>query len=344
MARLTLENLAMTYGHGDPVLHDLSLAVADGQLVSLLGPSGSGKTTTLRIIAGLLQQTSGTIKVDDDDISRVPVYKRGLSMVFQSYALFPHLTVFANVAYGLKRQRISKAETTQRVTAMLATTGLNDLAERYPQELSGGQQQRVALARALVVDPRLLLLDEPLSNLDAKLRVSMREEIRRLQLQLHTTTIFVTHDQEECFAISDKVAVLNQGKIEQYAAPEEIYHHPATEFVARFIGFENFLPVNGTVADHAYRVGDQTVRVNVATDGAAKVLTIRPNQIRLVPEGPEVLSGQVTIRTYLGSAYRYTVDSPLGALQIDGPTEAPVAVGAPLHFTLPAEHLLPLEA
>ncbi|MFT8399069.1 MAG: ABC transporter ATP-binding protein [Schleiferilactobacillus harbinensis] len=343
MARLTLDSLAMTYGHGDPILHDLSLAVADGQLVSLLGPSGSGKTTTLRIIAGLLQQTSGTIKVDDEDISRVPVYKRGLSMVFQSYALFPHLTVFANVAYGLKRQKLSKADITAKVTAILQTTGLTDLAERYPQELSGGQQQRVALARALVVDPRLLLLDEPLSNLDAKLRVAMREEIRRLQLQLHTTTIFVTHDQEECFAISDKVAVLNQGKIEQYAAPEEIYHHPQTEFVARFIGFENFLPVNGTVADHAYRVGDQTVAVAGPTKPDAKVLTIRPNQIQLSPDD-QGLSGQVTIRTYLGSAYRYTVDSPLGTLQIDGPTETPVAIGAPLHFTLPADQLRPLEA
>ena len=241
MSFVKLTDVNMIYDNKHHILKDLNLSIEKGELVSLLGPSGCGKTTTLRIVAGLLSQNSGTFELEGEDMTKVPVHHRQFGMVFQSYALFPHLTVAENVAFELKVRKESKAVIDEKVAKMLEVCGLAELGDRYPKQLSGGQRQRVALARALVIEPKLLLLDEPLSNLDAKLRLQMRLEIKRIQQQFKITTLFVTHDQEECFSISDKVAVMNNGIIEQYGTPEEIYQHPTTEFVARFIGFENFI-------------------------------------------------------------------------------------------------------
>ncbi len=220
MAFVNLEDIRVSYDGKSDVLKDLRLSIEKGELVSLLGPSGCGKTTTLRVIAGLIEPNDGTFVVDEMDLTKVPVHKRNFGMVFQSYALFPHLTIKENVAFGLKLRKENKTVIEEKVMEILEVTGLSDFADRYPKQLSGGQRQRVALARALVIEPKLLLLDEPLSNLDAKLRVTMRMEIKRIQRALGITTVFVTHDQEECFSISDKVAVMNKGVIEQYDSPE----------------------------------------------------------------------------------------------------------------------------
>lgn len=315
MTFVDLSNIRVSYDGKTNVLEHLNLAIEEGQLVALLGPSGCGKTTTLRVIAGLIQPNDGQFIVDGQDLTHVPVHKRNFGMVFQSYALFPHLSIFDNIAFGLKMQKQSKDQIQSKVQEILEITGLESLAQRYPKQLSGGQRQRVALARALVIEPKLLLLDEPLSNLDAKLRVSMRTEIKRIQRQLGITTVFVTHDQEECFSISDKVAVMNKGIIEQYASPEEIYQHPRTEFVADFIGFENFI-------DLTQRQG-QIVR----SDGEALILdqamapsadhfkgTIRPDDIQIIHPGrdaPNLVAGRVLVRTFLGKSYQYEVDTPL---------------------------------
>ena len=238
MALLELKDV--TAGYGDNmILKHYNIAIEKGKLVSLLGPSGCGKTTTLRLIAGFSEPRSGEVLFDGKDITRIPPNKRNFGFVFQSYALFPHMTIFDNVAYGLKMRGVGKAEIAERVPEMLKTVDLEGLEKRYPCELSGGQRQRVALARALVIKPDLLLMDEPLSNLDAKLRVKMRVEIRRIQQELGITTIYVTHDQEECFAISDEVAIMNNGVIEQMDDPQRIYQHPKTEFVMNFVGFDN---------------------------------------------------------------------------------------------------------
>ena len=241
MAFMTLEKIGVSYDKKKQILKGLDLSVEKGELVSLLGPSGCGKTTTLRVVAGFIEPGEGTFTLDGEDMTKVPVHKRNFGIVFQSYALFPHLTVYDNVAFGLRTRKMDKEQIDRKVKEILEVCGLTELSGRSPREMSGGQRQRVALARALVIEPKLLLLDEPLSNLDAKLRISMRVEIKRLQKKLGITTLFVTHDQEECFSISDKVAVMNGGIIEQYDTPEQIYRQPATEFVARFIGFENFL-------------------------------------------------------------------------------------------------------
>ena len=244
MAFMTLEKIGVSYDKKKQILKGLDLSVEKGELVSLLGPSGCGKTTTLRVVAGFIEPGEGTFTLDGEDMTKVPVHKRNFGIVFQSYALFPHLTVYDNVAFGLRTRKMDKAQIDRKVKEILEVCGLTELSGRFPREMSGGQRQRVALARALVIEPKLLLLDEPLSNLDAKLRISMRVEIKRLQKKLGITTLFVTHDQEECFSISDKVAVMNGGIIEQYDTPEHIYSRPETEFVARFIGFENFLTLH----------------------------------------------------------------------------------------------------
>lgn len=343
MAELEIRNLKMSYDKHHQILKDLNLQIKDGELVSILGPSGCGKTTTLRIIAGLLQQTGGQVLVDGIDVSKLPVHKRQFGMVFQSYALFPHLTVFDNVAFGLKQRKIAHELIQKQVTKFLTITGLQDLAQRFPAELSGGQQQRVSLARALVVNPQILLLDEPLSNLDAKLRVSMREEIRRLQKQLKMTAMFVTHDQEECFAISDRVAVMNQGKIEQFDTPQNIYWAPKTVFVARFIGYENFLTV--TSADGAqYQVGAKQFQAATVVPQAT-TLTIRPDRIQLATNsGTNTIPGKVRSSTYLGNAYRYVVTTILGPLKVDqiGSEPLPDGISVQLHF--PQDALLALQA
>ena len=244
MSLLELQNITAGYDK-NIILKDFSLSVEKGELLSLLGSSGCGKTTTLRLVAGFSEPMSGRFLFDGRDYTHVPLHKRNFGFVFQSYALFPHMSIFDNVAFGLKMRKMDSAAIDGAVRSILKTVDLEGFEHRLPRALSGGQRQRVALARALVVKPDLLLFDEPLSNLDAKLRVKMRVEIRKLQQELGFTAIYVTHDQEECFAISDKVAIMNNGVIEQLGAPSDIYNNPKTEFVAHFVGFENFFSLTG---------------------------------------------------------------------------------------------------
>lgn len=342
MSYIALKDVCVSYDKKNTILDRLNLSVEKGELVSFLGPSGCGKTTTLRVIAGLLDPTAGSFYLDGKDYTHVPINKRNFGIVFQSYALFPHLTVEDNVAFGLKMKKVPAAEIKTRVAEMLDTVDMGPYAKRYPRELSGGQRQRVALARALVINPEILLLDEPLSNLDAKLRIKMRVEIRELQQKLGITTIFVTHDQEECFSISDKVAVMNKGVIEQFDTPEQIYAHPSTEFVARFVGFENFFELEKKDGEYYFR-DMHFVMEGPAPEGATKA-TIRPDDIQLLTEGEtrdhNVINGTVRVRTYLGKSYQYKVETPVGDIVVNSNGTAPLEPGAAVQLYLPADRLV----
>lgn len=281
-AYLSIRNLQKIYPNThQPAVDDVNLDVVQGDLIALLGPSGCGKTTTLRMVAGLLEPTSGQIIVNGNDVVSTPVHKRGMGMVFQSYALFPHMTVEENVAFGLQMQKVSRSEIASRTAEALEMVQLAHLKGRRPAALSGGQQQRVALARALVIHPTLLLLDEPLSNLDAKLREAMRREIRAIQQQSGTTTLFVTHDQDEALDMADRIAILNNGAIEQYDRPTEVYEHPATRFVANFVGKANFLAVSDVQAKGDGYELDAGIFGRIAVAGAPGIgakgaLVVRP--------------------------------------------------------------------
>ena len=326
------------------VLDNFNLDIKKNEFLTLLGPSGCGKTTTLRIIAGLISATEGLILVDQKDISKVPVYKRNFGMVFQSYALFPHMTVFNNVAFGLKMKKISKKDIKQKVDEILEITGLSQLASRYPKELSGGQQQRVSLARALVVNPQLLFMDEPLSNLDAKLRIKMRGEIRDLQKKLNMTVLFVTHDQKECFAISDKVLIMKDGRIEQYDTPENIFHHPSSEYVARFIGYENFINVDHILDDHTVESKDLLFITDESTN-QAKTLTIRPENIQINSSdnsSQNLIDGIITSSEYLGQSFKYRVKTSLGNFIVEESRKAMRSSEDKVQLYLPSKHLHPL--
>ncbi len=308
--------------HYGPVVavNRISFEVQAGDLVTLLGPSGCGKTTTLRLIAGLEMPTSGSVFIGGDDVSRLPASARDVSMVFQSYALFPHMTVFENVSYGLSVSGVAKAETRDRAEEGLKLVGLSGYGERLPSELSGGQQQRVAVARALVLEPTVLLFDEPLSNLDAKLRRRVREEIRELQQSLGLTTVYVTHDQEEALAVSDRIIVMRNAEIAQEGVPNELYEAPRDTFVADFIGDANVID-----AELVQRDGDYaTVRVGGHVDlrlphrdlpaGPVRI-AVRPEAIGLEASEEEAgLTGTVTQSTYVGNHVEYTLDTGLGEM------------------------------
>lgn len=303
-------------------VHRMSLRIGEGRFVTLLGPSGCGKTTTLRMVAGLLDPTEGGISIKGRRVNETPIHKRNLGLVFQNYALFPHKTVFDNVAFGLKYRKVSNEEISRRVRSALDLVQLPELGERYPRQLSGGQQQRIALARAIVIEPDVLLLDEPLSALDANLREDMRVELKRIQHQLGITTIFVTHDQSEALAMSDSIVIMRDGVVEQVGAPEEVYNAPATEFVARFLGASNI--VGAKVLD----AGKTATVVEVEHFGNVRVPTercrgVRPNiDVKLViraehltlrahgtpPEGNELcVEGRIETVDYQGQAVRYFV-------------------------------------
>ena len=318
MNLINLENIDVSYDGKNKILENLNLKVKKGEFVSLLGPSGCGKTTTLRVVAGFIEPVGGRFMLGDEDYTKKPVHKRNFGLVFQSYALFPHLTVEENVAFGLKMKKAKKDEIDKKVSEMLEVVDMSHLAKRYPKELSGGQRQRVAIARSLVIEPNLLLLDEPLSNLDAKLRLKMRVEIRKLQQKLGITTLFVTHDQEECFSISDRVAVLNNGVIEQFDTPENIYSNPSTEFVARFVGFENFINLK-QISEGIYK-GESgiTFKVNNNKDKKEAKATIRPEDIKIVDNKLEnTIEGIVEIRTFLGKSYQYEVKTSIGNIVVN---------------------------
>ena len=309
MSFVTVKSITKTYG-ASSVVRGVDLAIERGEFVSLLGPSGCGKTTVLRMIAGLETVTSGQINFDGEDVTHVSPSRRGVGMVFQAYALFPNMTVADNVAFGLKVAGRPADEIKARVAEMLGIVKLPALAPRYPYQLSGGQQQRVALARALAVSPRILLLDEPLSALDAKIRVALRDEIRAVQRTLGITTIFVTHDQEEALSMSDRVVVMNEGRIEQHGTPHEIYSQPKTRFVAGFVG--TLTSLTAMVADAAaglLTVNGQTLRTASLTAQAAGTpvaLSIRPEAITLGEPQPDAnrLAVRVTSVQFLGAILR----------------------------------------
>lgn len=279
---VALTDLTRVYGTVK-ALDGLTLDLEPGELVALLGPSGCGKTTALRILAGLDDPTSGTVAVGGRDITRVPANKRDMGMVFQAYSLFPHLTVLDNVAFGLKLRGTAKAQRTARAADMLELVGLSEHKQKYANQLSGGQQQRVALARALAIEPQVLLLDEPLSALDAKVRVALRDEIRRVQLEVGTTTLFVTHDQEEALAVADRVGVMSQGRLEQIAAPADLYGNPATPFVAEFVGLSNKVPAD--VADGSARVFGVSVPVlSGSIARGAGLAMVRPESVTITAD------------------------------------------------------------
>ena len=316
-AYLSISGLRKTYPKTTaPAVNDVNLDVEQGNLVALLGPSGCGKTTTLRMVAGLLEPSAGNIVVNGKDVVSLPVHKRGMGMVFQSYALFPHMTVEENVAFGLQMHKASKSEIGKRAKEALEMVQLAHLKDRKPAALSGGQQQRVALARALVIHPTLLLLDEPLSNLDAKLREAMRKEIRGIQQESGTTTLFVTHDQDEALDMADRIAILNNGIIEQYAEPTAIYENPATRFVANFVGKANFIPVDevadrgaGRYAVTARDFGNFEVRGAPGISGRA-VLVVRPHRVSVLEESLEHVGALPTARgRVVGTSYTGNVRS-----------------------------------
>ena len=311
-----LRGVAMSYG-ATPVLHDLDLEVRKGEFLSLLGPSGCGKTTTLNIIAGFLEPSRGTVTLGGRVVNDVPAYRRNTGMVFQSYALFPHMSVFDNVAFGLRVRRVAAADIERRVREALALVQLVGYEQRAIRQLSGGQQQRVAIARALAIDPLVLLMDEPLSNLDAQLRRQMRVELRRLQRQVGVTTIFVTHDQEEALTLSDRLVVMNRGRIEQAGTPVELYRKPRTPFVAQFLGHPNFL--FGTVAERrgaevVVQIGTHRVTASYEErieTGAPAAVVLRAESATLsrTPSAgrANALEGTIAYTVYLGTSSEYEV-------------------------------------
>jgi len=347
VASVELRGLTKRYGPL-AVVDAVSLKIDHGLLVCLLGPSGCGKTTTLRLIAGFVEPSEGEIAVGGKVVSSpartMPPEGRNMSMIFQSYALWPHMTVADNVAYGLTLRKIPRADIAKKVGNLLATTRLGELADRYPGELSGGQQQRVALARALIVEPETLLLDEPLSNLDANLREEMRFEVRRLHDEYRYTTVYVTHDQSEAMTTADQIAVMNLGKIEQLGSPEDIYDRPRSEFVARFIGAANILKGKALDRDHISVAGVplRCVGGNL-TPGSDAALSIRQHEARLTTAPPaggsdNMLPGTVTRNVFLGNSRDYMVELADGTqLRAVTPPHESIPQGAKVWIHLPPE-------
>ncbi|PKG21812.1 ABC transporter ATP-binding protein [Niallia nealsonii] len=351
MALFTLQNISVAYNKKE-ILKDFNLKIEKGKLVSLLGPSGCGKTTTLRLIAGFLQSTEGKFLFKDKDYTKVPVNKRNFGFVFQNYALFPHLTIFDNIAFGLRLRKVSKIEIEKRVLNMLETVNLSGFQNRFPAELSGGQRQRVAIARALVIEPEILLFDEPLSNLDANLRVNMRVEIRRIQQELGITTVYVSHDQEECFSISDQVAIMNKGVIEQLSDPATIYQYPETKFVADFIGFKNFIEFDQRIDKEneieLYK-GNLvfTIQRHVHMNNLNKKIgAIRPDDFMLtemtedqvIPQNGMI--GMVKVTTFLGRSYQYVVETSIGDFTINKEMVDPYHAGQKVIIVIPRNQMV----
>jgi iron(III) transport system ATP-binding protein len=346
LAPVELRGLTKRYG-SHAAVDDVSLTIEHGRLVCLLGPSGCGKTTTLRLIAGFVEPSAGEIRVGERIVSSpartLPPEQRNMSMIFQSYALWPHMTVGENVAYGLKLRKNSRDTIARKLKSILTTTHLDHLADRYPGELSGGQQQRVALARALVVEPETLLLDEPLSNLDANLREEMRFEVRRLHDEYRYTTVYVTHDQSEAMTTADIIAVMNGGKVEQAGSPEEIYERPRSEFVARFIGGSNV--IKGKVADDG-RVETAGAMLRCSgrklAAGSDVAVSIRPHLIRLWVSQPErmdnIVPATVVRQVFLGSSRDYMVAAADGTqLRLVAAAAENVPPGAPVWLYMPPD-------
>ena len=339
MSFLVLDGVSKSYGTTHALI-DMNLSVQRGEFISLLGPSGCGKTTTLQALAGFVPVTSGRIVLDGRDITRVPPNQRGLGIVFQSYALFPHMTVAQNVAFGLEMRGVAAPQRAQRVARMLELVHLEPLGERYPRELSGGQRQRVAVARALVFEPPVLLLDEPLSNLDAKLREAMQFELRRIQRKLGTTTIMVTHDQAEALSISDRVVVMEAGRTRQIDVPEHLYEHPASAFISGFVGKTNLLRgrLHGAVVELPGGVA-VPVAPGSQPEGSEVLLCLRPEKLCLSDPsragGEQGLPARIQERFFMGSQWLYRISCAIGELEITCPNDGrrPWAEQADVHLS-----------
>jgi putative spermidine/putrescine transport system ATP-binding protein len=343
LRELVLDGLSRSYGQ-QIALAALDLRIAGGEFIALLGPSGCGKSTALNCIAGLIAPTSGTIWVDGRPLDGTPSEKRGFGVVFQSYALFEHMTVRANVAFGLRMRRLPKARVTERVQRALALVQLGAHADKYPNQLSGGQQQRVAIARAIVIEPPLVLMDEPLSNLDAKLRLDMRTEIRRLHRELGLTTIYVTHDQEEAFSLADRLVVLRDGVTQQVGTPDDVYYRPANLYVADFVGFRN-----AVVLELERRDGDAgvarghglSVRGTLAGDAAAGAVTLAIRPDDLVVGGPGENAFEITVDAVEFRGRGFVVDGRTASQQrLRGTSPSAVPVGDAVTLRAPAERVL----
>ncbi len=338
MSFLILEGVSKYYGDFGALI-DMNLRIERGEFISLLGPSGCGKTTTLQAIAGLIEVTRGRMQLDGRDITHLPVNQRGLGIVFQSYALFPHMTVAQNVSFGLEMRRMSKHVRDERIAKMLKLVHLEMLAERYPRELSGGQRQRVAIARALVIEPPVLLLDEPLSNLDAKLREEMQFELRRIQRKVGTTTVMVTHDQAEALSISDRVVVMQAGRATQVDAPYRLYEHPKTAFISGFVGKTNLLPGRvarqGGACEVVLAQGQRLpVAANEFAEGAEVTVCLRPEKLFFTTPQQGALAGRISERFFLGSQWLYRIATTLGELELSCPNDgsAPQSEQAEVHL------------
>ncbi len=341
-----IRGVNVSYGNNH-VLKNVDLAIQPGEFFAFLGPSGCGKTTLLRLIAGFNHATSGEVVLDGVDISRLRPWERNVGMVFQSYALWPHMTVARNVAFGLEERRLPRAEVDRKVSSALALVGLEALASRYPSQLSGGQQQRVALARTISVEPKVLLLDEPLSNLDAQMRLQVRRELRDLQQRLGRTAIFVTHDQEEANAIADRIAVMNDGVIQQVGTPVELYERPANHFVASFLGTANIVAgrVVSSGADRAFEAeGGARIPLTLNHLAEGTHLVVRPQHVALERNNAKasgVLSGTVSEREFLGATVRYTVSTSAGAIVSDQSfmnSEGLLTVGEAVTLSVAGQH------
>ena len=340
-ASVEFRQVTKVYGGEVTAVDNVSLSVQAGELVTLLGPSGCGKTTTLRMIAGLEMVTSGSIFIGDKNVTLLPATDRDVSMVFQSYALFPHMSVFENVSYGLRVSKLSKQDITDKTNTGLELVGLAGYGNRLPSELSGGQQQRVAVARALVLEPQVLLFDEPLSNLDAKLRRQVREEIRELQIDLGLTVVYVTHDQEEALAVSDRIIVMRNASIAQDGSPRDLYEQPADSFVADFIGEANIMEVNidsinEQTSEANVRIGDMQLQLpsRGITAGSAK-LAVRPNRIQLSTDRYGAsLAGTVRKSTYVGNHMEYVVSTDHGDwFSVSNDVDTVMEVGQQVHVS-----------
>ncbi|WP_020014862.1 ABC transporter ATP-binding protein [Promicromonospora sukumoe] len=340
--RVEIRGLSVGYG-GEPVLELDELTIEAGEFLSVLGPSGCGKSTLLSVLAGFVTPTTGTVLIDGEDVTDVAPNRRETGLVFQSYALFPHMTVRRNLEYGLRTRRVAKAERDERVRDALRLVDLADFADRYPQQLSGGQQQRVAIARALVTRPRVLLLDEPLSNLDAKLRRQMRHELRELQREVGTTTVFVTHDQAEALALSDRVALLAHGDLEQLGTPEELYRTPRTRFAADFVGAANLLPVHD--GDGGPTVLGRPVRL-AGSGFAGATVALRPEHVRVVEADGDAAPATVLSVGFAGERYEYRLRTEDGTELLASPADGGrrFAEDEPVGLTWADDALLPLGA
>ena len=350
MATLTLNNVTKQFGKKVVAVKDFSLEVPDREFLVLLGPSGCGKTTTLRMVAGLEEVTEGTILIDEVDVTDLPPRRRDVSMVFQNYAIWPHMTVYENIAYALKLKRMDKKTMDKTVKEAAEMTGIAELLERYPAQLSGGQQQRVAVARAIAVKPKLFLLDEPLSNLDAKLRVATRTELKAIHDKTEATTIFVTHDQSEAMSLADRIVIMKDGEIVQIGSPDDVYHRSVNLFVADFIGTPptNLMDVDLKVENGDCRLVNPDFDLNLSAENAANlkdhdkktlVLGVRPESIVLVPEEDGVLAAQCLVSEPQGSHQIVAIELGDRMVKIIAPSDPRIEAGETVHLTFKQEAL-----